>query len=58
MVICPASVQIVEFVRLAGGDAKICEYVRGALHPIRVVRAMTRARARMPEPRGLPPRGL
>lgn len=26
MVICRASVQIVEFVRLAGGDSKICEY--------------------------------
>ena len=26
MILCSVSVQIVEFVRLAGGDAKICEY--------------------------------
>lgn len=28
VIFCSVSVQIVEFVRLAGGDAKICEYVR------------------------------
>ena len=26
MILCSVSVQIVEFIRLAGGDAKICEY--------------------------------
>jgi hypothetical protein len=26
VILCSVSVQIVEFIRLAGGDAKICEY--------------------------------
>ena len=48
--------RIVEFVRLAGGDAKICEYVRAPTPPFFYPCADALARAS--EPRGLPPRGL